>query len=304
MAAHPKEEDAALAARLLRGSVDLHVHCAPDVVPRAQDAWDYAEAAAAAGMAAVGLKDHTTTTRGRCAMLNRRYPEGPHFFACIVLNPQVGGLNPAAVEAALQSGVEMVYFPTWSAEHHIRCLGPTTTPVPHPSHGFEPICILKEDGSLVPEVPGIIELLARHDAILATGHLSPRESLVLLEAAVAAGVQRMVVTHASESVPAMSIEDQRRCVSLGAWIEHSFLAVTPCCPGRVDLEHVCAQIRTIGVEHCILSTDFGQVANGAPVAGFAHYLAQLLDHGFDEEAIHTMIARNPAQLLRLPKRTD
>lgn len=285
--------------RLLRGCVDLHVHCAPDVVPRAQDAWDYAAAAAAAGMAAVGLKDHTTTTRGRCAMLNRMYPAGPHFFACIVLNPQVGGLNPAAVEAALLSGVEMVYFPTWAAEHHIRCLGPKVTPVPHPSHGFQPICILNKDGSLLSEVPAILELLARHDAILATGHLSPAESLALLEAASVAGVQRMVVTHASESVPAMSIEDQRLCVSLGAWIEHSFLAVTPCCPGRVDLELVCEQIRAIGVEHCILSTDFGQVANGAPVAGFAHYLKQLLHHGFDEREIRTMIANNPRQLLRI-----
>ena len=41
---------------LLRGAFDLHVHCSPDVVPRAQDVYDLAKAASDAGMAGVGLK--------------------------------------------------------------------------------------------------------------------------------------------------------------------------------------------------------------------------------------------------------
>src|SRR6056297_1923594 len=90
--------------RFLQGAYDLHVHCSPDVVPRIQDVYDLAAAASAAAMAGVGLKDHTTSTVGRCHTLNRLYPTGPRFYSSIALNPPVGGLNPSAVEAALQSG--------------------------------------------------------------------------------------------------------------------------------------------------------------------------------------------------------
>lgn len=93
---------------LLEGAFDLHVHCSPDVVPRAQDLFDLAGSAHRAGMAGVGLKDHTTATVGRCHALNRMYPAGPQFYSSLALDPPVGGLNPSAVEAALASGVDIV----------------------------------------------------------------------------------------------------------------------------------------------------------------------------------------------------
>lgn len=285
-------------ATILRGAIDLHVHCSPDVVPRAQDAFDLARAAHDAGMAAVGLKDHTTSTIGRCHVLNRLYPNGPRFLSSLVLNPQIGGLNPAAVEAALQSGVDLIYFPTYAAQHHIDCLGPDHIPVLHPKDGFEPIRILNEDGELLPEVRQIVELIATCPAILATGHLSPEESLELLRWASRSGVENMIVTHASESVPNMSVEDQKQCVKLGAQIEHSLLAVTPCCPGTISMEAIVMQIREVGVEHCIVSSDFGQVANGPPVDAFGEHLEKLTTLGFTEGEIRQLIAENPASLIR------
>ena len=284
----------------LHGAIDLHVHCAPDVVPRAQDAFDLARAAHAAGMRAIGLKDHTTSTIGRCHVLNRMYPDGPCFLSSLVLNPQIGGLNPGAVEAALQGGVDIIYFPTYSAQHHIDCLGPDISPVPHPKAGLEGIRIVNSDGALLPKILPILAEIAHHNAILATGHLSPQESLVLLSEAAKAGVQRMIVTHASESVPDMSVDDQKLCVELGAMIEHSLLAATPCCPGTVPMETIAEQIREVGIEHCIVSSDFGQVDNGPPVAAFEHHLKKLAELGFSESEIHRLIAENPSRLVFPP----
>ena len=280
----------------LRGACDFHVHCSPDVVPRVQDAFDLARAAHEAGMAAVGLKDHTTSTVGRCHVLNRLYPEGPRFLSSIVLNPPVGGLNAAAVEAALMSGADIVYFPTYAARHHLDCLGPRVSPVPHPEGGFEPISILR-GGRLADDVAPIVRLIAAHDAILSTGHIAPGESEALLLFAVQAGVRRMIVTHASESVPDMDVACQRRCARLGAKIEHSLLAVTPCCPGRVSPEVLAGQIRAVGVEHCLLSSDFGQLGNGPPVAAFARHLKGLQELGFDGHELRRMIVENPLSLL-------
>ena len=282
---------------LLKDAFDLHVHCSPDVVPRAQDIYDLARAAAEAGMAGVGLKDHTTSTVGRCHALNRMYPNGPRFYSSIALNPPVGGLNPSAVEAALASGVDIVYFPTYSAAHHIDLLGDNVTPVPHPASGPQRLSIVDESGAILPNVEQIIDVVAIHNAVLATGHISPSESISLLQAAVKLGVKQMVVTHASQSVPNMSIDDQQRAIGLGAHIEHCFLAVTECCPGTIPLESLAEQIQAVGHENVILSSDFGQPANGPPIEAFGKHVGRLHDLGFGEEELRAMLCDNPRRLL-------
>lgn len=286
------------ASELLRGAYDLHVHCSPDVVPRAQDVFDLAQAANHAGMAGVGLKDHTTSTVGRCYALNRMRDGGTRFFSSIALNPPVGGLNPSAVESALACGVDIVYFPTYSAAHHIDLLGKEVTPVPHPSDGVQRLCVVKEGQRLKDEVQEIVQLIARHDAVLATGHISPHESLVLLDYAQSAGVKRMVVTHASQSVPGMSVEDQLMCVAFGAVIEHCFLAVTECCPGTIELDAIAQQIRAVGVEHVILSSDFGQPANGPPIEAFGKHAQRLSEMSFTQRDLRLMLSDNPGKLVQ------
>ena len=282
---------------LLKGAYDLHVHCSPDVVPRSQDVFDLARAASDAGMAGIGLKDHTTSTVGRCHTLNRLYSGVPRFFSSIALNPPVGGLNPAAVESALANGVDIVYFPTYSAAHHVEVAGADVTPVPHPADGVQRLSVLDDKRSLRPEVGTIVELISRYDAILATGHISPEESLALIDCAKSAGVGRMVVTHASQSVPDMSVDDQLACVSRGAVIEHCFLAVTECCPGTIPLDSIAEQIRAVGVGNVILSSDFGQPANGPPIEAFGRHAERLLSMGFHESELRAMLSENPQRLV-------
>jgi hypothetical protein len=283
---------------LLQGAYDIHIHCAPDLVPRAQDLLDVAQEAHAAGMDGIGLKDHTTCTAGRAYTLNRMYPSGPRFYGCIVLNPPVGGLNPVAVEAALRGGADMCYFPTYGARGRFP---PSASGVlgayPLPAEGFAGITVLEGDGSLVPEAAAILDLIAEYDAVLATGHLTPRESLALLGAARVHGVRRAVVTHASAGITAMSIPQQVAAAAGGAYIEHCFNAATGSGPNVVSLVQIGEQVRQVGVEHVILSSDFGQVANGPVVAGYARYLGQFRQLGFTDTEIRTMIADNPRKLL-------
>ena len=282
---------------LLKDTYDLHVHCSPDVVPRAQDVYDLARSAADAQMAGIGLKDHTTSTIGRSHTLNRLYPNGPRFFSSLALNPPVGGLNPAAVQAALATGVDIVYFPTYSAAHHIDLVGPDVTPVPHPTGGPQRLTLLDIGGNLSDASRTIIQWIRRHDAILATGHISPRESLIAIAYAASLGCQRMVVTHASQSVPDMSIEDQRQAAQMGALIEHCFLSVTECGPGTIPLGQIAEQIRAVGVQHVILSSDFGQIANGLPIEAFGRHIEQLSQLGFDQDELRIMLTINPGRLV-------
>lgn len=284
---------------LLQGAYDIHVHCTPDVIPRAQDLMALAQVAHRAGLAGIGLKDHTTSTVGRAYALNGLYPTGPRFFSTLALNPPVGSLNPVAAESALRAGVDVIYFPTYGARHHVEVWGAGQPPTafPLPAGDYQGVTILDETGQPKAECATILQLIARHDAVLATGHLSPTESLALLKLAGESGVKRMVVTHASESVTAMTSDQQREAIALGAMIEHCFFAVTDSCPDAIPLEKIRDQIRDVGVSNVILSSDLGQVANRPPVAGFAHYLERMRRLGFADDEMRVMIVDNPRRLL-------
>ena len=58
------------------------------------------------------------------------------------------------------------------------------------------------------------------------------------------------------------------------------------------------QIRQVGVEHVILTSDFGQIANPEPVEGFAHYLEKLRSIGFTTDQLRAMIHDNPKRLMQ------
>ncbi len=284
--------------RLLAGAIDLHVHAAPDVGPRRQDALAVMAAADRAGMAGLLLKDHCTSTVGRAAVLNAALAHGPRAHAALALNPPVGGLNPVAVEAFLRAGGRVVFAPTYGAAHHIAVWGagrpPTAFPLPPDFAGLR---LLDERGRCLPEVDSILELIAVHDAVLATGHVAPREGLALIGRARQLGVRRLLVTHASEPVTAMDLAQQAEAVALGALVEHCFFAVTPHCPGRLTLAEIARQVRTLGPAHVILSGDFGQVGNPPPVEGFGLHLALMEELGFSSAELAAMAAGHPRRLL-------
>jgi len=287
---------------LLNGAYDIHIHAAPDLIPRAMDLRQLCSEAERAGMAGILLKDHCTSTVGRVAALNLLSSGNCRFYSALALNPPVGSLNPTAVEAALRAGTDVIYFPTYGAAHHIGIWGAGKPPTafPLPEKHFAGTIIIDEENALKPEVMDILKLIADHNAVLATGHISAKESLILLRQAKKLAVKRMLVTHASESVPAFTVDQQKEAIELGALIEHSFFAATPSCPGRISLESMRDSIRQTDVEHVILSSDFGQPANGNPIRSFLIYLEKLATLGFSEPEIKQMICRNPGRLLGGP----
>ncbi|MBW2094463.1 MAG: hypothetical protein JRI80_06195 [Deltaproteobacteria bacterium] len=289
-----------MTTQLLKNAYDIHVHAAPDVIPRATGQRGLALAASEAGMSGILLKDHCTSTVGRVDALNSFAEIHCRFYSALALNPPVGSLNPVAVESALRAGVDVIFFPTYGAANHIQIWGagkpPTAFPLPSEEQ-FKGITIIEQDGTLKQVCIEILRLIAKHDAVLGTGHISPKESLELLRYAKSLGVRRMIVTHASESVTPFTIEQQHQAANLGALIEHCFFATTALCPSPIPLKEICDQIRSVGVEHTILSSDFGQVKNGHPVEGFGHYLEKMKHLGFSKEEIEIMVTRNPRKLL-------
>ena len=284
---------------LLEGAFDLHVHTAPDVVPRVTDIVQLSKTAVDKKMGGLLIKDHTTSTTGRVFVLNQVFRGSCRFFSSLALNSPVGFVNASAVESALRSGTDLIYFPTYAAKNHINKWGlgkpPTAFPVlDKDREGYE---LFNLSGHLKNEVTGILEMMARYDVALGTGHISPVESLSLIKVAGMAGVERIIVTHVSESVVQMDPDQQKEAVQMGALIEHCFFAVTESCPRKISLEDIRDQIRYVGVSSCILSSDFGQVQNPHPIEGFAYYLDKMRNLGFSDDELRIMIHDNPKVLM-------
>src|SRR5438270_6114778 len=173
------------AAQSLNGVIDIHAHSDPDSVPRSIDAIDLARLAKSRGMRGLVLKNHYEPTASLAYVVRKEVP-GLEIFGGIDLNRTVGGVNPAAVErmTMMKGGYgRVVWMPTFDAENQVR-----------DSKENRPFVAVSKNGQLLPAVRETIALIARHHLVLATGHSSPAECLMLLREGRRAGVEHMVVT--------------------------------------------------------------------------------------------------------------
>jgi hypothetical protein len=277
----------------LEGTIDLHVHSAPDVWPRRLDDLSLAREAAAAGMRAVVLKSHHTLTADRAAIVDNLV-EGVRVFGGLALNAAVGGLNPAAVEAALKLGARQIWMPTISAANHLRVI--------HGTQGG--ICVLDEEVRLRSPVFEILSLIAEKDVILGTGHLSVEEIRHLVPAARAAKVRRIVITHPELYITNMPIPLQQELAGPDLFFERCLIATVhpgPVLPAglSVSLAAIAAAVREVGPETTVLATDFGQPNNPPPVEGLRDFISSMLNLGISQADIDRVTRDNPAWLLGL-----
>jgi hypothetical protein len=284
---------------LLRGAFDTHVHISPDVVERKIDDISLAHRFAELGMAGFGLKSHYGSTAERASVVRAAVP-GIQVLGAISLNRAVGGMNPLAVEIAAREGARIVWFPTVDSENeaHER-EAPPGAKVPvwvkvqldlrEQGIEIEPVPVVDGNGGVLPETQTVLELIARHDMVLATGHLSRDEIFTVVDAAVDAGVKTIVITHPEFPSQSVGTDDQRALAEKGALLERCF--TTPH-TGKVPWETWIENIRATGAENSVLSTDLGQSFNPPVEDGLALMVDRLLEAGFDEEEVHTMAVTN------------
>jgi len=276
--------------RALSGAIDIHVHSFPDDRPRSIDAIEAARQARARGMRAIVLKNHYESTAGLAYLVRLVVPD-IQVFGGIDLNLTVGGINPAAVEHMTRvSGGwgRVVWMPTFDAENQVRY-----------SKEQRPFVSISRNGELLPPVRDVISIIAKYGLVLATGHSSADEGLLLLREGRRQGVRQMVVTHAMLAPVLMDLPHMTEAVKLGAFIEFvgGSLATSD---AETRLRRFTEAIRSVGPASCILSSDLGQPGNALPADGFGEFLVALRAKGFSDQEIALMSKENPARLLGLP----
>jgi predicted metal-dependent TIM-barrel fold hydrolase len=130
--------------------------------------------------------------------------------------------------------------------------------------------------------------------ILATGHLSHEEAFALVKTARERGVKRIVITHVDFPTTFYTIEEQKEFEKYGAVMEHCY---TTWATGKVTFEETLAQIKALGADRVMLSTDLGQQGACYPDEGLSAFAEKLLNSGISETDISKMVVKNPAMLL-------
>lgn len=283
-----KDETAAQAGELLAGAYDLHVHSSPSVFPRMEDGFELIQEAEAAGMAGVMLKSHYEPTALRAELINRHSGCKAKAYGGLALNWPVGGLNVYAVENALRAGAKIIWMPTRDSKNSLRFGDMEGDFFRRPG-----ITVLDEAGRLKPCVYEIMDAVKGGGGVLATGHLSPEESVLLCREGRARGV-RMILTH--PEFPRTLIEPavQKEMADLGVWIEKNWFNVVL---GRVTIQEMAATIRLVGASRAYIATDRGQRGQPSPVSEFRRFIQELLRQGLSPDQIRDLARNVPEEIL-------
>jgi hypothetical protein len=288
---------------LLVGAIDPHVHSGPSIAPRSLDHVELAREASRAGLAAVVTKDHDYSGAVAAALIAQHFPElTTKVYSGIVLNNVVGGINPWAVEHTAAMGGKIVWMPTLAAENHMRWENASGTTHPASTRKMRPaavVPVLDSNNAIRDEVKEILDVVAKNDMTLASGHLHVSETWLVFEEAQKRGVRRLIFTHPEDIVDA-SLNDVQGIAAMGAAVEHSlcmFLEGTKfqtCAP-----EDLKKQIDAAGVDNTILCSDLGQWGNISPVEGLRRGIKLCMDLGYSDEDIRKMVSLNAARTLGL-----
>ena len=287
--------------RLLQGAIDPHVHSGPSIAPRAIDHVELLRQASAAGFAAVVTKDHDYSSAMTTALIRKNFPElKTKIYASIVLNNVIGGFTPYAVEHTATMGGKIVWLPTLAAENHLRWQAqakwthPASTDKIRPAVG---IPVLEADKTVRDDVKEVLDVVAKNDMVLASGHLHVSETWIVFEEAQRRGVKRLVFTHPEDIVDA-SMNDVKGIAAMGAFVEHSLCMFLEGSKFKIaDGETLRQHIEAAGVDQTIFCSDLGQVGTMSPLEGFRQGIKLSIDLGYTDEDIRKMVSLNAARAL-------
>ena len=288
----------------IRGGYDLHVHVSPDLIGRRIDDIGLAQEFLACGLRGFALKSHYIPTAERAKVVAKAVP-GVEVFGTISLNHAIGGINPVAVEIAGRSGCKIVWMPTVDAANETAGRpGSGNAKLPFwaqiqrdlAAMGISPppMSPLDAEGRLTEPTRLCLEIIARHDMVLATSHLGRTEIFPLVKAAAEMGVRKIVVTHAEFPSQSLTPDEQVELSRLGAVIEHCFTTMHT---AKATWEVFFEAVRKVGPERTLLSTDLGQTINPPVSVGFAMFAQKLLDVGFTAGDVRRMAVTNPEALV-------
>jgi hypothetical protein len=297
-----------------RPILDLHVHVGPEFLSRRYTIETLAEEANREyfGFAA---KNHFQPTTAWASKIRLQYPFP--IVGSVTLNKGVGGINPEAVRAALSGfktnpqqvmkdpGRFIVWMPTIHAEAHLihnRRKDILTEwgcsaeyPWTYPEGQGLTVFDQKNKNRLNRETRKVLEMIAREDLILATGHLAAEEVELLVKEALEIGVKRIIVTHPFYQATNMPLEKQIELSKLkGVFVEMAYVNLEI---DKIPLDSYIELIKATGACNVFLSTDLGQPGYEPVGVGWKRFFSLLRGKGISEKEVIRMAIEIPYRIV-------
>lgn len=287
---------------IVRQSIDIHLHIGPEIIPRRYTT-DTLIAEEKEKLGGAVLKNHFYPTQPFISGVKDE--KGLMLFGSIVLNNSVGGINPEGIYASslLSDRPIMVWFPTINAENFLRQSRFEIAPewvrnsrfMGRKSKDVQPVTIIK-NGKLTKDSMLVLKAIKKCNAILATGHISWKESRILVNRALKEGIKQIVITHPIYQYINMPIAVQKELAKKGCFIEQSYSMYSI---DKILISKIAKQIKDVGSKSIILSSDMGQAFSPSPSKALLDFAYLLEKEGITKIELFRMLVINPKKLLRI-----
>ena len=301
--------------KIIKRSYDLHFHIGPDILPRKYNVKQLMEAEQGK-IAGIVLKSHSFPTitdiiasEGRTGI--------PKLFGSVTMNYFMGGFNPSSIYASSTMSKDfpiMVWFPTIHAENHLRHnysnyeIPPEWVKdpdfVPRIKTELKAIRVTDWNNTLFNKCIRVLKMIKKMNCIIATGHLSWEETEVLAAEALKEEI-KVIVTHPNQRDIAMPLRIQKELARKGAYIEHCYIMyLDRDNEDDYPLDEMADKINEVGADHCILSSDAGQIANPSSSESLKEFVKLLAKEGITKSQFEKMLIKNPEKILGIRRKKE
>ncbi|MGQ3414412.1 DUF6282 family protein [Natrinema versiforme] len=279
---------------LVEGAVDTHMHTAPGAFPRHDTDFSAARKAQQHGMRAIVTKNHHFETASRAQ--NVRDELGFDLLGGITLNEWVGGLNPYAVDGVANFDADIIWMPTITAANHLENAAVQMFEAEEEEKAG--ITVL-DDGELTDTTLNVLDRIAEQGFVIGLSHLSPEESIALVDEATDRGVDEFLVQHPHANFLDYSLDQMRMITDLGATLEFHYICTSEMMGNAATVDDYVTAVDAVGPENAVMATDGGATANPPAMEQFKRFIRAMLRAGVSESEIETMIKENPKRIFDL-----
>ncbi|MBP9717039.1 MAG: hypothetical protein KBD51_03815 [Candidatus Levybacteria bacterium] len=284
--------------KIIKQAIDIHYHVGPEIVPRKFNAPELinSEKGKIGGLV---LKNHFFPTS---PFIKETNPKGIKLFGGLALNNFVGGLNPETIISLREFDKNpiIVWFPTINSKNFLKKSKFEIAPEWVNDQEFngrlsinvKPVTVFK-DNKLTINTIFFLRLMRDLNLTLATGHLSWQESKILSTQFLNLG-GKVVLTHPIYQKINMPIKIQKELADKGCFIEQSYSMYSI---DKIPIEKIAQQIKSVGCQSVILSSDVGQKFSPPPSYALYKFCSILLENGINYDELYLMLVLNPKKLL-------
>ncbi len=295
----------------VQGAVDIHCHAKEGQ----QDALGVAKLASKSGMRAILYKSIFGPDRTQSAFQVQRdlntwaEKEGVTPIACLsgrhVSQNYTKPISAEYVRGLIDVGARGLWMPNVNSAFSLSVIGGKpinwdktakrsdhTAPLPWDEAIKCGQYLLDEKGRLKPDVAESFRMAADRGVAVFFGHPSKSEYEAMAEICDKLKFTRGVVDHPFSPFVNLSIKEMKQAAAIGLWLNFTYDELSPFI--GIDPGKMYEAIRTVGPEHCTLSSDAGDPVFPNTVESLRILFATMAAYGCTAEEVRLMTVSNPA----------